>query len=832
MNDGTTRRAILATVLGAGAVGLAASDARRLLNQFAPLSGSVWTAADREPEEAVESPYGEATVHRDEWAIPHVEADDEAAAYFAVGYVHGIDRLFQLDIQRRQMRGQLAEIVGPEMVDDDAFHVRMDFAGAAEVTWNALSETDHAALVEAYADGVNAAIEDEPLPVEFDLLGYEPAEWTPVDTMLMQKQISWGLTGNFGELRRERVADALGSEVTDELFPPDLDHDVPILRPGDDRLGTVGGADIDDEGTPTTSRVQPRSVRDRPANGRGQPTSARDDAIAGGDDAGEAATTDFLAWLSRFESPAGVGSNSWVVAGEHTESGRPLVANDPHLLLMTPPVWYEQHVKTPERDVRGVTFPGVPFVVIGYNDRGAWGFTNVGADVLDCYRYEIDDERQQYYYDDEWRDFDLEEREIAVADADDETIRVRKTVHGPLIEREGEHVGVAWTGLSATRTSRAIDDLGRSEGVDDALTAIERFDEPTQNFVYADADGRTAYYVTGQIPVRTEDGEPVRGDRVFDGSAGEAEWEGYEPYGESSWDGFVPFDEKPHAIDPAVLATANQRVADEPDHYLGTAYAAPYRGERIYDRLDALTGDGETGVDDHAALQTDRVDPRALQLIPELSAAVSREATDHDRLVDAASTLATWDGEMAPDSEAALLFARWFEHFRAGVCEPHFDDAGLDESYYPNDWVIATLPATSGFFDEATRSETMISALESTLIERENEEWETFGDYQTTAPIEHPFGTEASFLNYDERPIGGSRATVNNYRRESAIGASVRLVAEPGGDVRTILPGGNSGEYFSDHYDDQFETWVDGGYREAPLEIEGERVVTFEEGSR
>ena len=831
MSERISRRAVLATVLVGGVVGLTATDARTLLDRFAPLSGDAWRAADRRLSERVESPYGPAAVRRDDDGVPHVESDDEAAAYFAVGYVHGFDRLFQLDVQRRQMRGELSELAGSATLESDEFHVRMDFVGAAEATWAGLEDTDHAPLVEAYADGVTAAMENERLPLEFELLGYEPDPWTPTDAMLMAKQIAWNLTGDFGELRRAKIADELGDDVVEELFPPFLDHGSPILREGDDALGEVGGASGDGDDTDGDS------VDGDNGTGGGNGTdgdSAGSEAVRDGESPADdlrdgAALAD---WLSRFESPTGVGSNSWVVSGEYTESGRPLVANDPHLLLMTPPVWYEQHVVTPEANVRGFTFPGVPFVVIGANERGAWGFTNVGADVLDCYEYEVDETGDRYRYRGEWREFDREEREIDVAGAESETVAVTKSVHGPVIEREGRRVGVAWTGLTATRTSEAIYDICRSEGLDDVLDALERFDEPTQNFVYADADGRTLYYATGRIPIRTVDGEVVDGDRIFDGSTGEGEWEGFTPYGTSSWDGFVPFEEKPHAIDPDALATANQRLADEPDHYIGTRFASPYRGARIYEVLDEVVEGGDpTDFAFHEALQTDVRDRRAERVVPDLVTAVDAHGDDDERLVDAAETLDEWAYEMERDSRAALLFARWFDRFVEAICEPAFEDAGLDESYYPNDWVVATLSGDSAFFADRSREETMIAALEDTLDELDEEGWETHGDYNTTAPIEHPFGAEAPFLNLSARPADGSRTTVNNYRVESAVGASIRFLAVPGDENRAILPGGNSGDYFSPHYGDQFQRWVDGEYRSIPLEVDGDVIVEFREGS-
>ena len=796
MNTNTTRRGVLAAVLAGGIGGLTLSSASDLLETFGPLSGSAWTAAGRELPEITESPYGDATVRIDDEGVPHVEANDERAAYYAVGYLHGFDRPFQLDLQRRVMRGQLSELVGEATLEDDEFHVKMDFVGAAEATWDAVERTSVGPLVDAYADGVTDAFEREQLTLEFELLEYEPREWTPVDSMLMEKQISWDLTGNFGELRRATVADRLGKDVLEELFPERLDHDVPIIRDPDE--SGVGGSSVDGRGI----------------DGRGTPVGK--------------GVTD---WLSRFESARGVGSNSWVVSGERTESGTPILANDPHLGMMIPPLWYEQRVETPKRSVRGVTFPGVPFVIIGANERGAWGFTNVGADVLDCYRYEIDGDGDRYRYDDGWQAFDVEEREISVAGGENRTVRVKKTVHGPLLEREGEHVGIAWTGLSATRTTRAIDSIGRSDGVDDVLTAVEWFDSPTQNLLYADTDGRTLYYVTGKLPIRQIDGEVVDGNRIFDGSAGEGEWDGFEPYGESTWDGFVPVEEKPHVVDPSVLATANQRVIDDPQHYIGVAYATPYRGERIYDRLDERIEGGEpTDLEFHRELSADVYDGRAAQLTPELLAAV--ESPDGGevtatvgRVID---MLEEWDYTMDRDSPGALVFVRWLDHFRRLVVEPQFEAGGLDSSYYPNDWVIATLPPDSQFFAETSRDEAMLEALVEAHEEIEAEGWEVYGQYNTSASIDHPFGGEAPFLNYGERPLDGSSATVNNYHVETAVASSWRMIVEPGETALGILPGGNSGDYFSPHYDDQFSRWADCKFKSMDLETDAAVAISFE----
>ncbi len=315
------------------------------------------------------------------------------------------------------------------------------------------------------------------------------------------------------------------------------------------------------------------------------------------------------------------------MSGTHTANGKPIVANDPHLTLMAPPVWYEMNLSQGDTRVRGVTFPGVPFVVIGENHAGAWGFTNAGADVIDFYRYETDGDR--YRYKGEWRDFDTEQREIEVADGKNRTTTVKKTVHGPVLERDGYRVGVAWTGHTATETTLAIHEYSTSNGVDDLRAATKRFDEPTQNLVYADRDGNTLYYTTGRIPRRTVNGKRVRGDRIFDGSAGEAEWTGFEPFGVSTWEGFVPFDEKPHVTNPDLIATANQRITEDP--YLSEAYASPYRAQRIYELLDEKAKSGNIDVTTMEGIQDDTLDKRAESLVPTLVEAATRERRNSNR---------------------------------------------------------------------------------------------------------------------------------------------------------------------------------------------------------
>jgi penicillin amidase len=800
-----TRRALLAAVTAGATAGGFFGPLRGYLSSFAPLSGGTWNAASDDPPARVRTSHGDATLRYDDESVPRIAADDESALAFAAGYAHGADRLFQMDLQRRQMRGRLSEVVGEATLDSDRFHVRMDFAAAADATWDRVSDTDAGPLVEAYCDGVNRARDDLPRPVEFELLDYDPDPWTPADVMLAEKQIAWALTGSFRTLRKETLRAELGADAAATLMPDRLDHDAAIL----------GHEGATDGWVPPDGDALPPPPADNGSDGS-RAAVATDPALD--------------AWLSGVEPPAWAGSNSWAVAGDHTASGAPIVANDPHLTLMAPPVWYEQVLRHPEYQVRGVTFPGVPFVVIGENDRGAWGFTNAGVDVIDFFEYETRADGAEYRYGDGWREFDTETRTIAVADAHDREVEVKKSVHGAVLDATAggdefrTELGVAWTGLSATGTTNAILELNRSRGADDADDALRRFDEPTQCFVYADRGGSVRYRVTGKVPIRWSEFDRLSGARVFDGSKPEATWYGYTPYGESSWDGFIPFEEMPHVDDPAYVGTANQRIVDDEayPYYLAEGYSDPFRGIRLWERLDAFVDRGDVTPEDMRDLQRDVHDGRLDRyrgVLEEARTELSGGA--HDEL----DAVLEWDGEATRGERAPLLFVHFLDAYEGRFVADALsalDDRRDASAYAPNQWVLATLG--DEWFD-GSRAAAAADAFEKALARVDADGWESYGDYNRTR-IDHPF--DQSFLNYPRYSTDGSAATLFNFRVEAGAGSSWRQVCPQDGTTsRCILPGGNDGNVYSDGYDDQLRRWADGEFKPMDRELHGDLTVQF-----
>ena len=818
MGNETSRRAVLGSVVAAGIAGGYLTPARDILEQFAPLSGSVWSSARPKRPRTVESPYGDATLRYDEAGVPHLQASTEEALYFAVGHTQAMDRGLQMDLQRRQFKGELAEIVGEAAVESDRFHRQLCFRDAAAATADHLQNTVVGPLLDAYADGVTAGFEDGTLELGFQLLEYEPNAWSPTDSMIVEKIISWTLTGSFRTLRRAVLRDQFGPELTAELFQSRMDHDVPIIR--DHHRGEQSRL-----GTEATHRPRTDSTTAE------TPLSRRSSTHGGG--SGDPVPTEAVDYLTRFEPREDLGSNSWVIGPELAAGNGPILCNDPHLRLQAPPIWYEMHLDGPEHRVRGVSFPGVPFVVIGESEFAAWGFTNAGSDVIDFYSYDQDEET--YSYDGDEREFEIEEQTIDVDGASNRRVTVKKSVHGPVVEEAEQEVGIAWTGHAATETSVALYELTHSSSFGETLAAIEKFESPTQNFLYADRDDHTLYYMVGQLPVRSPNGESIPfdderaldGDQIFDGSRREGEWVGFEPFERPNWDGFVPFEEQPHVIDPEYLATANQQIIpdDELEYYLAESYSDPYRAERIYDLLDERVESGESfDLDFLATLGRDTYDGRAEDLVEPLVDAASN--ADSRRVREAAQTLDSWDYRMESDSEAALIFDVWMDHYRDELLGEPFAEEGLGEEYYPRDGRLARLPPDSGWFGPGGPAPVMRRALESALAEIKENNLETYGDMNHTGTIGHLTGLD--FLAYPSYERDGSGYTVRNFGTGGPWGGGWEMQVDLDGEYRAILAGGNSGRYFSEHYDSQLRQWANGEYRNIPREIEGEQTTTFD----
>lgn len=761
------------------------------------------------------------TVIRDGRGVPHIYAESLTDLYYAQGYVHAQDRFWQMDWWRHIGSARLAELAGSSLVDTDTFLRTLGFWEIAEREFEQLSPESRAAL-EAYAAGVNSYLEDRSgsaLAFEYALLpllnrGYEPEPWTPINTITWAKMMAWDLGGNMGsEIERAVLTGLLGPERAAELWP-EFPDDLPVIVPE------------------SYSAARP---------------SPSDQALVAGlaplwSDVGD--SLESLDVLRPFGQPD-IGSNNWVVAGSRTDTGMPLLANDPHLGIQNPAIWYEAGLHctgTTDRcpiNVVGFSFPGTPGIIIGHNDRIAWGVTNLGPDVQDLYVEKINpDNPNQYEYQGRWVDMDIRTEVIEVAGGDPISIEVKSTRHGPIIsdvygplEEFGDKAGgvdvpeqyavaMRWTALEPTGIVDAILGINFATNWTEFRNSLRDWDVPSQNFVYADVDGNIGYQAPGQIPVR----------RSGDGRFPVPGWTG-----EYEWTGFVPFDELPSVLNPpeGFIATANQPVVRPgAAPYFGADAAYGYRGARI---VDVLEGDTEVTIADIVELQGDARNLSAEEILPY----VFDLSPDTQVVDEAQQILLTWSGgdqafQMNRDSAGAALYAAFWRN----LLRVTFHDE-LPERYYPNGqsrWFVIVegllQQPNSQWWDDVETDGTenrdliLARALTAAWEELENElgtnpdNWR-WGDLHRAEFANAPFGQSGIaplewIFNRGGFEVDGGRSIVNATGWSPSNGyevvtlPSMRMIVDLADFDRsvTINTTGQSGHTFHEHYMDLAPLWA------------------------
>lgn len=541
------------------------------------------------------------TVHRDGHGIPTIVAGNTGDAYFALGYVHAQDRMFQMDFMRRLGAGQLSEVAGSATLPIDRLMRTLGLYRLAERSAAALGPDERGAM-EAYAAGVNAYLDSGLLPSapEFALLAYAPEPWRPADSLVWGRLMGMQLSNNWrDELVRAALAGRLPGDRLRELWP----------EPGDER--------------PLNLPVKTGSLAPAAA------VAAR-----------------LLAALP--DGKAGGASNVWALSGRHTASGKPLLANDPHLGFTTPVLWYLARIETPDLSLSGATAPGVPFHVIAHNGRIAWGFTTTHSDTQDLFIEQVDpDDPTRYRTPDGPRPFETRSETLRVRGGPDETLDIRSTRHGPVISDlvggagPGTVLALAATALDADdQTAAAIRKLGHAADWDDFLDALSNFGAPQQNVFYADTDGNIGFAVPGKVPLR----------KAGDGFAPVPGWTGTH-----DWSGYVAFQSLPRTLNPPSgrIFNANNRIVP-PDYpvFLAREWPGGYRARRIEARLEAL---GAATTDDMTAIQYDAVSLAARDLLPLLTA-IQPEGLMARQAV---AMLRGWNGDMAASRPEPLIFLEW-----------------------------------------------------------------------------------------------------------------------------------------------------------------------------
>jgi penicillin amidase len=749
------------------------------------------------------------TIVRDANGIPHITGQSEADALFGLGYAHAQDRLWQMEYQRRVGTGRLSEAVGAGALSADRFLRTLGTGRAAESAYQNL-DPDTRALLDAYSAGVNAFLDANRgnLPPEFLILGITPEPWRPQDSLAWVKMMSWDLGGNWDEeLARARFQAQVGPDAAEQLLPAAAADDPLILPDGGDSVTGAAGALSARNATPPAATRAP------------------------------AAWSELAAIGEQIELGLGlggehVGSNNWVIAGSRSATGKPILADDPHLGTQIPALWYLAHVTGGSLDVAGATLPGLPGVVIGHNGRIAWGVTNTNPDVQDLFVERVN-ARNEALYRDQWEPLTVIPETIKVKGEEDVELFVRVSRHGPLIsdviDGTGDPLAFRWTALDPEdNTLRAFLGINRAQSWEEFTEALRSYHAPMQNFVYADVDGNIGYFAPGAVPIRA----------AGDGRVPAEGWSGA-----NDWTGYIPHEELPQDVNPTrgYIATANNRlVPDSYPYLISTDWAAPYRAQRIVELIEARP---THSVDDMAALQADVVSLQARDLLPALTS-ISPEDAQGRAAID---LLKAWDGTMAGDSAAAAVYAAYYHALPEAVFADELRDAYADEYHTSgNDHSIVLervlLGDLGAWCDDVNTPEA--EGCDAALSQALAEGLETMAEVQGTPDVRawrwdkahvvvfphNPFNNVEALRPIFSRtiPNGGDAFTVNVgpirrtelYRQYNVPSYRQLIDLADLGASRFMHTTGQSGNLLSGAYGDWLERWQRVEYVPIPFGVE------------
>jgi penicillin G amidase len=715
----------------------------------------------------------EAIVSRDSRGIPYIDAKNEPDLYFAQGYVTASDRLWQMDLLRRVSRGELAGILGKQVLDEDKQWRRYGFSGIAEETLKTMNPDLKAAL-ENYAKGVNAYIatlDASTLPAEFKILQYKPSPWKPTDTICLGKILAEALSStwendliraSFQKLPKQKIA-----ELTSIVTPDDV-----VLFGKDTTSVLAHKYDV-----PAFDATIAKNMAEKFVENRKKSLS--------------------LVGLYAEDLAA---SNNWVVSGKRTLDGKPLLANDPHLQAAAPGIWYLTHLSSPTVQAAGVTFPGVPGIILGHNASIAWGATNVGPDVQDLY-VETVNEKGEYKTPTGWAKPRIRKEQIKVRkvltspETEIENLEVVETRNGVIIEDEiKQKFALKWTARNPDNNEfEAFYFLNRAKNFEDFKGSLKRYGGSTQNFIYADVKGNIGWIAAGRIPIR----KIGDGSLPYDGSTTDGDWTG-----------MIPFDELPQLYNPpeGFIITANQRIVGTSYKYqqISRDVATPWRARRIYDRLKS---NSKVSINDMGDIQRD------VFSLPfsRLNSAILRNGNASNETL---TVLRGWDGKMTADSKAALLVN--------GIRNCAAEKVAADNAPVPG-WVIrerlldrivrenSALWLPKGFASFGEVLKTCDGESRANLAKRfgaDDSKWVWGSVWKSNYP--HPLAIVPLIggqFKIEQVGINGSGTTPN-------VGSSVsmRLIATPGNwdETRHAIPLGQSGNPQSPHWKDSWSDWNSG----------------------
>jgi penicillin amidase len=730
-------------------------------------------------------------IFRDKYAVPYIYAENEEDAAFALGFVHAQERLFQMDLLRRAGEGRLSEVIGSSTVPvDKMFRTIGIFKNVKENYAGLSAETKR--ILTAYSKGVNEYINNAKgkLPIEFAVLNYEPYKWEPEHSLVISKLMAWELNISWWtDIAYTHIVQQLGEAKALEIIP-DYPQNAPVILPA----GIKSYAQI------STGLIQvDRQFRD------------------------------FIGFTGTH-----IGSNSWVVNGNMSVTGKPIIANDPHLALQAPGRWVVAVIRSGGWNAEGFTLPGIPAVVIGKNRDIAWGITNVMADDADFYIEKLDDAKTKYSLDGEWRDLKIINDSIEVKDSAKVYFKIKKTHRGPLITDihannfllntsavKKADLSMRWTALETSDEFKGIFALNKAGGWDDFKSALKDFTAPGQNFVYSDKDGNIGYVCAAKLPVRNNNSPTF----VYDGTTSANDWRG-----------FVPYEEMPKIYNPPenFIATANNKTVNDFRYHISNLWEPTSRIERITRLLKSKQLHSK---EDFKKYQMDFYSSYAEEICRYIKPAFADTKINDVNMKNAVKMLGEWDGKMDAQSQSPAVYAYFYQHLLLNIFKDEMGEQLFNEFVF-----MANIPYRvvqklmrenkSSWFDDVNtpQVENRDAIIRKSLADAMNDlekllgtdmqKWQWGEVHKLT--FQHLFhGQSKLFDRYGdigEFGIGGDGTTVFNTEYsfvkpfQTRLGPSMRFLfdfSRPD-EFEYILPTGQSGHLMSPHYKDMTKEWMSG----------------------
>ena len=740
----------------------------------------------------------------DSQGVPHIFAQNDHDLYFAQGYMTAKDRLWQMDFQTRFASGRLSEVIGEKAIELDRYQRRMGMVyGAEAMLLEGMADPKSKLIIEAYSQGINAYIKElspKDYPIEFKILNYKPENWTPLSTALLLKLMSATLARGTDELAMTNILEQYGQNVIDDLFPNYPYKEDPIIP-----KGTLWNFNTNKENSTAISQTISSLKRDQ-QHRQDSELSSRLLAVQNK--------------LLTIEKPENQGSNNWAISGSRTNTGCPILANDPHLDLTLPSIWYQIQLHAPGVNVYGVSIPGAPSVIIGFNSDVAWGVTNVGSDVLDWYKIQFKDNKyQEYLVDGKWEKTRIKVEEIMVRGQETILDTVYYTHHGPvsytkhskakeftMTQNIPEDYALKWVAHLPSDEVKTFYKLNRAKNYDDYRQALVYFSAPAQNFVFADRQGDISITSNGLFPLK----EKKQGKFLLDGSDSTDEWKKR-----------IPYLDNPTVKNPerGYVSSANQWPVDKSyPYYLGWEFAPYERAHRINTQLDSMK---KASLESFKDLQTDNYSVFAENVIDTLISIVKSENSLDALEAKSLKLLEAWDNRFDADSKAASIFEIWTKKISDLIWRDKFSSRKVLMRYPSRDrtvHLVLNQPNSHWFsskMKKRTRDEIIVTAYKETIHQLENDygdekNWGWAFVKKTHVPHLAAIGGFGSrFLK-----VGGVKHAVNAVSEKN--GPSWRMIVMLGKNPKAfgIIPGGQSGNPGSKLYDNQIAVWEKGELNE------------------